>query len=123
MTNRCRTDDARPRILARVQTAGAPKKNTQAIGAIPGSERGYANVKAWIDQSQCIGNGICSEILPESIVLIDNLAYMRQNGVIFAESEGQPEGHDGIATIPAELEADLLEAADECPTECIHILT
>jgi len=79
-------------------------------------------MKAWIDQAECIGNGICSEISPETIVLIGNIAYMRQNGSVFAASEGNPEGRNGLAAIPEHLEEEVRDAAEECPTECIHIV-
>ncbi len=79
-------------------------------------------MKAWIEQSECIGNGVCVEIAPDAIVMIDSIAYMRENGTVFAASMGNRQGSEGLAAIPADLEDLVLDAADECPAECIHII-
>jgi ferredoxin len=78
-------------------------------------------MKVWIDQSECIGNGICAEIAPTSIVMLGSLAYVRDGDQIMAESEGNPEGAAGIVAVPATAEQDVLDAAAECPMECIFV--
>ena len=55
----------------------------------------------YVDQAECIGCGLCSEIAPGVFALNDE-------GVsVVIDSEG--EGEDKIQ-----------EAIDECPVECIH---
>jgi ferredoxin len=79
-------------------------------------------MKVWIDQDLCTGDGLCEEIAPDVFVLLDDgLAYVREGNKIFASSEGNPEGAEGLATIP-EGQLDLVvESAEECPGECIFI--
>ncbi len=79
-------------------------------------------MKVWIDQDLCTGDGLCEEIAPDVFVLLDDgLAYVREGEKIFATSEGNAEGAEGLADIPdAQLDA-VVESAEECPGECIFI--
>ena len=55
-------------------------------------------MRVWIDQDLCTGDGLCVEIVPPVFVMMDDgLAYVKEESVI--------------------------EAADECPGECIFIET
>ena len=75
-------------------------------------------MKVWIDQDLCTGDGLCTEIAPDVFVLLDDgLSYVKDAGVVLS----QPGGSDSVAPIPAGLEDDVLEAAEECPGECIFI--
>ena len=75
-------------------------------------------MKVWIDQDLCTGDGICEEIAPDVFTLLDDgLAYVRENGKTLSD----PGGVDGLATVPAKDEEPTIEAAEECPGECIFI--
>ena len=79
-------------------------------------------MKVWIDQDLCTGDGLCEEIAPDVFVLLDDgLAYVREGDKIFAESEGNPEGAEGLAGFPDDQLDAVVEAAEECPGECIFI--
>jgi ferredoxin len=78
-------------------------------------------MRVWIDQDLCIGNGVCEEIAPQMIVIVDGLAYVRQGDMVMAASHGHPEGPAGTAQIPDHLLVPVVEAAEACPTECIYI--
>jgi ferredoxin len=79
-------------------------------------------VRVWIDQDLCTGDGLCEEIAPDVFLLLDDgLAYVKGGGTIYAESKGNPQGAQGIATVPAGQETITVEAAEECPGECIFI--
>ncbi len=79
-------------------------------------------MKVWIDQDLCTGDGLCEEIAPDVFVLLDDgLAYVRDGDTIYAESEGNPQGAQGLAPVPAGQEDIVIEAAEECPGECIFI--
>ena len=79
-------------------------------------------MKVWIDQDLCTGDGLCEEIAPDVFVLLDDgLAYVREGDKIFAASEGNPEGADGMAAVPDGMEDLTVEAAEECPGECIFV--
>lgn len=79
-------------------------------------------MKVWIDQDLCTGDGLCAEIAPPVFVMLDDgLAYVREGDTVFAAVEGNPEGALGLAQVPSTLEESVIEAADECPGECIFI--
>jgi ferredoxin len=79
-------------------------------------------MKVWIDQDLCTGDGLCEEIAPDVFVLLDDgLAYVREGDKIFAASEGNPEGAEGLATFPDSQMDLVVESAEECPGECIFI--
>ena len=78
-------------------------------------------MKVWIDQQLCTGNGICAEIAPEVIVMLDGLAYVADGDRVMAASAGNPEGSAGIVSVPPGAEDDVIEAADVCPAECIYV--
>jgi ferredoxin len=80
-------------------------------------------VKVWIDQELCTGDGLCEEVAPDVFALLsDGLAYVCEGDTIYAAVQGNPEGVDGVATVPPGHEDLVLEAAEECPGECIHIV-
>jgi ferredoxin len=79
-------------------------------------------MKVWIDQDLCTGDGLCEEIAPDVFVLLDDgLAYVREGATIYAASAGNPEGADGLAAFPDDQLDGVVEAAEECPGECIFI--
>jgi len=71
-------------------------------------------MRVWIDQRNCIGNGVCAEIAPEVFVLgDDDTAFVCEGGRVLRG--------DAMATVPVHLEAAVLEVVDECPAACIHL--
>ena len=79
-------------------------------------------MKVWIDQDLCTGDGLCEEIASDVFVLLDDgIAYVKDAGGVYASSHGQKQGHEGLAAVPNGMEDLVIEAADECPGECIFI--
>ena len=79
-------------------------------------------MKVWIDQDLCTGDGICQEISPDVFIgLDDGLFYVKDGDKIYAEAEGNEAGARGLATVPKGEEPAVIEAAEECPGECIMI--
>ena len=75
-------------------------------------------MKVWIDQDLCTGDGLCTEIAPDVFIMQDDcLAYVVENGQVLSD----PGGADSLALVPAELEEDVIESAEDCPGECIFI--
>ncbi len=75
-------------------------------------------MKVWIDQDLCTGDGLCEEIAPDVFTLLDDgLAYVKQSGKVLSD----PGGVEGLADVPGNLEEATIEAAEECPGECIFI--
>ncbi|MGA9596870.1 MAG: ferredoxin [Acidimicrobiia bacterium] len=79
-------------------------------------------MKVWIDQDLCTGDGLCEEIAPDVFVLLDDgLAYVRDGDKIYAASEGNPEGAEGLVNVPEGMSDLVVESAEECPGECIFV--
>jgi len=54
-------------------------------------------------------------------MLDDGLAYVQENGKVFSKLKGNEEGAAGLASFADDRLADVIEAAEECPGECIFI--
>ncbi len=85
----------------------------------------------WIDQDLCTGDGICEEIAPDVFVgRDDGLWVVKEEAshfgdtIVFDGEEGAghgPDGARGVARVPDNLVEAVVEAAEECPGECIMI--
>lgn len=82
-------------------------------------------VKVWIDQDLCTGDGLCEEIAPAVFFGHDDgLYYVKDvddsNGL---DSDGKPKLQmaEGMANVPDKLVNDVIEASEECPGECIFV--
>lgn len=75
-------------------------------------------MQVWVDQDLCTGDGLCEEICPSVFVLgADGLSYVH-------DAQGRrddPGGSAGLVVVPAPVEDAVLDAAEECPGECIFI--
>ena len=75
-------------------------------------------MKVWIDQDLCTGDGLCEEIAPAVFTLLDDgLAYVKDGDKVLSD----PGGADALADIPEGMLDSVVEAAEECPGECIFI--
>jgi len=80
--------------------------------------RGFHNMKVWIDQDLCTGDGLCEEIAPDVFKMLDDgLAYVAEGDKIFSD----PGGAEGLANVPEDKMESVIESAEECPGECIYI--
>jgi ferredoxin len=87
------------------------------------------NVKVWIDQDICTGDGLCEEICPEIFGgHTDGLFYVKEpEWPSIVEDETGPKDYpiyqmaEGVAHVPDRLVNAVIEAAEECPGECIFI--
>ena len=81
--------------------------------------------KVWIDQDLCTGDGICAEICPSLFGMHsdDGLAYVKESSWsnIYNEDGAEPKYKmsEGSAEVPENLLEEAIEAAEECPGECI----
>ena len=77
-------------------------------------------MKTWIDQDLCTGDGLCEEICPSIFYGHDDgLFYVKEAG---ADRPKQPT-HEMAQTVqvPDDLVEAVIEAAEECPGECIFV--
>ncbi|NNF64504.1 MAG: ferredoxin [Acidimicrobiia bacterium] len=85
----------------------------------------------WIDQDLCTGDGICEEIAPDVFLGRDDGLWVVKeeaqhfgSSIVFDGLEGEghgPEGSRGLARVPDNQIDIVVEAAEECPGECIMI--
>jgi ferredoxin len=84
-------------------------------------------VKVWIDQDLCTGDGLCAEIAPDVFFgQDDGLFYVKESSGTFGteklfDGKSNPAGSAGMARIPDGGLDRVIEAAEECPGECIFI--
>jgi len=87
--------------------------------------------KVWIDQDLCTGDGLCVEIAPDLFEMHDDgLAYVKEREWTHKDEGGKlhvgPDGpeyqmSEGMANVPDDYLEVTIEAAEECPGECIFI--
>ncbi len=89
-----------------------------------------SNIKVWIDQDLCTGDGLCAEICPSVFEMADDgLAYVKEASWPTIYSKDGKTASDepilqmagGTASVPEDMLEDVIESADECPGECIFI--
>lgn len=88
-----------------------------------------SGMRVWIDQDLCTGDGLCAEICPEIFEMHDDgLAYVKE--VAWPNrfgADGKGSGNpalqmaEGTASVPDEFMEATIEAAEECPGECIFL--
>ncbi|MER5185297.1 ferredoxin [Streptomyces sp. NPDC002896] len=75
-------------------------------------------VRVWIDQNLCTGDGLCVQYAPEVFEFGDDgLAYVKDR------ADGELLTAEGSQTdVPEKLRLDVIDAADGCPGNCIHVV-
>ena len=74
-------------------------------------------MRVWIDQDLCTGDGLCVQYAPEVFEFdIDGLAYVKDDAGELLTAAGASTG------VPAGLRLDVIDAALECPGNCIHVV-
>ena len=69
-----------------------------------------------VDQDLCTGDGLCVQYAPEVFEFdIDGLAYVKDGAGELLQSPGVR------ADVPARLRLEVIDAAKECPGDCIHV--
>ena len=88
-------------------------------------------MKIWIDQDLCMGAGTCEQLAPDlfeargdGLWVVKETASHWGQSKVFDGGPGSghgPTGVEGQARLPAALVDAALEAAEECPGECIYV--
>jgi ferredoxin len=72
--------------------------------------------QVWIDQNLCTGDGLCVQYAPEVFEFdVDGLAYVKDGGGDLQLAPG------ARVDVPAHLRLEVIDAAKDCPGECIHV--
>jgi ferredoxin len=75
-------------------------------------------MKVWIDQDLCTGDGLCTDHAPAVFILLeDGIAYVKQGDRVLND----PGSAGSLASVPRPLEHHVVQAAEDCPGECIFI--
>ncbi len=70
----------------------------------------------WVDQDLCTGDGLCVQYAPEVFEFDDDgLAYVKDASGALKLAPGSR------VDVPAHLRLDVIDAAKECPGDCIHV--
>lgn len=73
-------------------------------------------MRVWIDETFCTGSGLCAAIEPRVFALGDDgLARVLSGDRVL------PPGPDHQAAVPADCEANVRDASDSCPGDCIRL--
>jgi ferredoxin len=74
-------------------------------------------LNVWVDQGLCTGDGLCVQYAPEVFEFdIDGLAYVKDGAGELQLAPGS------VADVPTHLRLEVIDAAKECPGECIHVV-
>jgi ferredoxin len=75
-------------------------------------------MRVWIDQDLCTGDGLCLDHCPDVFVqLEDGIAYVRQDGLTLND----PGSSGSLAVVRLRNQRAVVDAALDCPGECIFI--
>ena len=75
-------------------------------------------MRVWIDQDLCTGDGLCEDHAPDVFTLLeDGIAYVKESDLVLND----PGGSQSLAFVPERLYQQVVDAAEECPGECIFI--
>ena len=70
-----------------------------------------------VDQDLCTGDGLCVQYAPEVFEFdIDGLAYVKDGSGELQLAAG------ARVDVPTHLRLDVIDAAKECPGDCIHVV-
>ncbi|GAA2525598.1 ferredoxin [Pilimelia columellifera] len=75
-----------------------------------------SHLQVSVDQDLCTGDGLCVQYAPDIFEFdIDGLAYVKDETGELLTSGGSAVG------VPERLRLDVIDAARDCPGECIHV--
>lgn len=74
------------------------------------------DLRVWIDQDRCTGDGLCVQYARDVFEFdVDGLAYVKDESGTLQTAPG------ARVDVPAHLRLDVIDAALECPGNCIHV--
>jgi ferredoxin len=75
-----------------------------------------SDLRVRVDQALCTGDGLCVQYAPEVFEFdVDGLAYVKDAAGELQLSPGSR------VPVPERLRLDVIDAAHECPGDCIHV--
>jgi ferredoxin len=86
-------------------------------------------VSVWIDPNECMGAGTCEQLVPEVFIARgDGVWAVKEASEFFGtervfDGHRAPQGSSGRARVPDGLIEFVVDAAEQCPGECIYLET
>ena len=78
----------------------------------------HDEMRVWIDQDLCTGDGLCTDHCPDVFALLeDGIAYVKEAG----RPLNDPGSSGSLAHVPVRHVQKVIHAAEDCPGECIFI--
>ncbi len=86
-------------------------------GPVTEPDEGPPGLRVRIDQEACTGDGLCVQLAPSVFEFdIDGLAYVKGPDGALRTAAGE------TVIVPLPLVNHVVDAADECPGDCIYVL-
>ncbi len=96
----------------------APPPPPSATPRPPLLATAQGQLRVWIDQDLCTGDGICTDHAPAVFTILeDGIAYCQEEGQVLND----PGGAAQMALVTVADEDEVVHAAGDCPGECIFI--
>jgi ferredoxin len=77
-------------------------------------------MQVWIDTDECMGAGTCEQIAPQVFTSTgDGVWTVKEDARYFGATRTMPSG--APARVPDDLVDAVLDAAEQCPGECIFV--
>jgi ferredoxin len=90
----------------------SPASNGQVNGQVTGA----ASLRVRVDQDKCTGDGLCVQYAPQVFEFdVDGLAYVKNGSGELLTTPG------ALVDVPESLLVAVIDSADECPGDCIHV--
>src|SRR3954469_17053632 len=93
------------------------QETTVQAGRVPNvADVAETQLEVRVDQDHCTGDGLCVQYAPEVFEFdVDGLAYVK-------DGDGELMTAPGAKTVvPESLRLAVIDSADECPGDCIHV--
>jgi ferredoxin len=74
------------------------------------------SLRVRVDQDKCTGDGLCVQYAPQVFEFdVDGLAYVKDDSGELLTTPG------ALVDVPESLRVAVIDSADECPGDCIHV--
>ena len=95
---------------------GTPAAADSSLDTSAPDVQSEAALRVRVDQDRCTGDGLCVQYAPAVFEFdVDGLAYVKDSaGELLTEA-------GATAEVPEALRLAVIDSADECPGDCIHV--
>ena len=100
----------------RVDTLASYVQSDVQSGGLSADTPADTALQVRVDQDHCTGDGLCVQYAPQVFEFdVDGLAYVKDGDGELLTAPG------ALAAVPESLRLAVIDSADECPGDCIHV--